>query len=84
MTYFVCPLIDSFKISIGYVDFEFKTSEKLSFNGKEKSHSLKGTNMWYNIYPGIGLWKILFQKHLNFYITLFFTVKIITQGLRNG
>lgn len=30
MTYFVCPLIDSFKISIGYVGFKFKTSVKLS------------------------------------------------------
>lgn len=55
MIYFVCFLIDLFKIFIGYVDFEFKILEKFFFNGQEKLYSLKEMNMWYNIYFGIGL-----------------------------
>lgn len=55
MICFVCFLIDLFKIFIGYVDFEFKILEKFFFNGQEKLYSLKGMNMWYNIYFGIGL-----------------------------
>lgn len=91
MIYFVCFLIDLFKIFIGYVDFEFKILEKFFLNGQEKLYSLKGMNMWYNIYFGIVLWKVLFQKYFNFYIILlqkiiliFFIVKIIIKGLWNG